>query len=292
MFVFLGDLAESERPPVPQLELLEPIAQARAAGHKVIHGEFHWKANYERVLENAVDIAHTPFVHAGSFGNPDKPEIDDYEVEEIHVDGYLMAMTATVHLDRAPATGVWALLARGKERKPIKTRTGIFLPNLTMLEVNSPVGLIKVYTAAIAVDDNHTISKWTMIRDFFQGDWADKNSYKRNMKIFYEDQPTVEGQRPELVPFDLTAELHVKSDALQLSYRRWRQAMLDRGWGIDEHQVSGPTADRVVRVIPSPARRSHPELANAWVLKELEVQQAHRDRADAAIATSTEGAAS
>lgn len=281
VFAFLGDLAPEERPPVPELELLEPVAKAQAKGYKVIHGEFHWKANYERVLENAVDIAHTPFVHAGSFGNPDRPEIEDFDVEEVHRDGHLMALTATVHLIAPPAKGLWALLRRGKERAPIKTRTGIFLPNMTMLEVNSPIGLIKIYTAAVAVDDDHTISKWTMIRDFFQGNWADANSWKRNNKIFLEDQPTVEGQRPELVPFDLAAELHVKSDALQLAYRRWRQQQIDAGNSIEEHTITKPDDRRVVRVIPSPARRNNPELANAWVLKELEAREAHRERTSA-----------
>jgi hypothetical protein len=31
-------------------------------------------------------------------------------------------------------------------------------------------------------------------------------------------------------------------------------------------------------VVPSPARRSNPELANAWVLKELEAKEALRER--------------
>ena len=102
-----------------------------------------------------------------------------------------------------------------------------------------------------------------MMRTFFTGGWADKDSIKRTMKIFLEDQPTVEGQRPELLPFDLSAELHVKSDAIQLAYRRWRQVQIDAGLG-----VPTPTdvqARRSVAVIPSPARSADPELANAWV---------------------------
>lgn len=277
IFVFLGDLPEAERPPVPELELLEPVPEARAAGCAVVFGEFHWNANYERILENAVDISHTPFVHAGSFGNPDKPMIEDFDVIEDRAGEHLKSITATVHLEAPPAKGIWSLLSRGKERKPIKTRAGVFLPNITMLEVNSPVGLIKIHTAAVAVDEHHTISKWIMVRDFFTGKWADKNSWNRTQKIFYEDQATVEGQRPELVPFDIAAELHVKSDALQLTYRRWRQACLDRGWGIEPRPNDTPEDRRTYYVIPSPARREHPELANAWVLKELPSNGAHRD---------------
>jgi hypothetical protein len=91
----------------------------------------------------------------------------------------------------------------------------------------------------------------------------------------------VEGQRPELIPVDLSSELQVKSDAVQLAYRRWRLEALNRGWGIDEHLVGLRARYQGARVIPSPARREHPELANAWVLKEMESNQAQREQAAA-----------
>ena len=141
-----------------------------------------------------------------------------------------------------------------------------------------------LFTAVVPVDETHSISKWTMCRTFFTQPWAitllraDKDSIKRTHKIFVEDQPTVEGQRPELVPFDLSAELQVKSDAVQLAYRRWRQAGIDKGWAIDEHIIASEGRYQGARVIPSPARRANPELANAWVLKELSAREAHRER--------------
>ena len=56
------------------IDVLDEVAIAQTEGFRAITGEFAWKANYERVLENGVDIAHAPFVHAGSFGNPDSPD--------------------------------------------------------------------------------------------------------------------------------------------------------------------------------------------------------------------------
>jgi phenylpropionate dioxygenase-like ring-hydroxylating dioxygenase large terminal subunit len=280
IFVFLGDLPEADRPPIAELPVLEPVAKAQAAGNKIVTGEFHWKANYERVIENGVDAAHAPFVHSTSFGNPDKPMIDDFELHEKRVGEHLMSSTYTVHLEPPPPQGIWALLRRGKERPPIETGNGIFFPNLTFLQVHLPIGIMTLFTAVVPVDEHHSISKWTMCRTFFTQPWAvtllraDKDSYKRTNKIFLEDQPTVEGQRPELVPFELSAELQVKSDAVQLSYRRWRQAQIDKGWTIDEHIIASVGRFEGARVIPSPARRGNPELANAWVLKELEARDA------------------
>ena len=44
--------------------------------------------------------------------------------------------------------------------------------------------------------------------------------------IFSQDQRVVESQRPERVPFDLAAELHLRFDAVAVAYRR---AMRDQG---------------------------------------------------------------
>jgi phenylpropionate dioxygenase-like ring-hydroxylating dioxygenase large terminal subunit len=274
-FVFLGDLPESERPPLPYVDVLDQTATASIEGYRTITGEFAWKANFERVLENAVDIAHAPFVHAGSFGNPDSPVVEDYEVEEIIYNGWNIGNLSTVHLDPPMPSGIWKFVSKkGAERPPIKTRTGIFFPNLSMLEVNLPLGTMRIFTAVVPVNANRSISKWTMMRNFFTGSWADRDSRRRTDKIFLEDQPTVEGQRPELVPVDLAAELHVKSDANQLAYRRWRQSCRDRGWALDQHVVGRDGDYHEVRVIPSPARRDNPDLANAWVLKEIAAREA------------------
>ena len=44
--------------------------------------------------------------------------------------------------------------------------------------------------------------------------------------IFEQDRRVVESQRPERVPFDLAAEMHLKFDAVAINYRR---AMREQG---------------------------------------------------------------
>ena len=264
VWVFLGDAPPAERPPVPELYDLEDAPEVKKEGYRSVLGTFEWQANYDRVLENAVDIAHTPFVHSGSFGNPDKPEIADYEVERSVQGGHLVSVTATVDLDPPAPKGIWARIYRSKEtRPPVRTTTGFYPPNVSMLVVRPPLGEMRIYAAVVPIDEHRTISKFHMLRNFFTGGWADRDSVKRTLKIFREDQATVESQRPELLPFDLSAELHVRSDAVQLAYRRWRQECLDAGLGLEV-----PTDEELARraaVIPSPARSAEPEMANAWV---------------------------
>ncbi len=267
VWVFLGDLAAEQRPPVPELDGLEEHTETRAGGYRAVFGEFAWNANYDRVLENAVDIAHTPFVHSESFGNADEPEIADFDLDEKRLDGHLASVTATVDLRPPRPSGRWRFVSK-KERPPVSTTTGFYPPNMSMLIVRLPMGEIRIFTAAVPRDEHTTVSKFCMLRSFFTGGWADKNSIQRTLKIFAEDRPSVEGQRPELLPFDLSAELHVKSDSIQLAYRRWRREQLDRGWGL-ESLPEGETR-RAAAVIPSPGRAGDPEFASAWVFPTIE----------------------
>jgi len=49
-------------------------------------------------------------------------------------------------------------------------------------------------------------------------------------KVMNEDKAIVEGQRPEELPLDLSAELHVQSDRMTIAYRRQLAAL---GLGAD-----------------------------------------------------------
>jgi phenylpropionate dioxygenase-like ring-hydroxylating dioxygenase large terminal subunit len=257
VWVFLGDLPEEERPPIPDLSELED------PGFRTTTGEFHWDAHYERVFENSMDVAHAPFVHGGNFGNRDKPEVPDFEIEQ-HEWGAAMHVT----LEPPPAKGLWKKLYSA-ERKGVETASQFWLPNITKLQINLPFGTIKLFISHLPIDETRTVSKWVSARSFFTGRWADRDAVKRTFAIFEQDQKIVEEQRPELVPFDLSDELHVVSDRLQVVYRRMRADILARGWGIDQHQVRAHNPRGAATVIPSPARKEVPELARAWVHKEV-----------------------
>ncbi len=215
IWVFVGEFNLAAAVPLPVLPQLE-------AQRRKIQGEFHWHANYERVLENSIDFAHAPFVHGGAFGNPDAPQIDTLQIEQ-----YPLGASGTVLLPANPPKGLWKFLTT-TQREPIKTRTGFFLPNLTFLEVNLPFGQLAIWTAHVPLDATTTVSKWRNFRTFFKGKWADRDAYQRTIAIFEQDQPIVESQRPELIADDLNAELFVAADSLQLQYRKLRRSHRSR----------------------------------------------------------------
>jgi phenylpropionate dioxygenase-like ring-hydroxylating dioxygenase large terminal subunit len=208
IWLYLGDGEPGELPDLPN------FPQAASNNLRAIQGEFNWDANYQRVLENGLDFAHAPFVHAGAFGNPDLPEVPSLTIEN-----YPGGASATVNLAATPPKGLWKLLVKG-ERAPIKTRTGFFLPNLTFLEVYLPFGQLTIWTAHVPIDLYTTVSKWINFRNFFTGKWADGDTHKRTINIFEQDKPIVESQRPQLIPTDLNTELSVAADTLQVQYRK------------------------------------------------------------------------
>ncbi len=259
IWAFLGDLPEAERPPLPELPYFNDPR------FKVIRGKFEWPVYYERALENSLDIAHAPFVHGGAFGNREEPDVPDYEVI-LHPYG----AEATVKLKppKRNMKGLWHFLY--KENRPeVTTRTGFWMPCITLLEVHLPMGVMVLFNCHIPVDEYTTITKWTQMRTFFKGNWADGDALKRVLKIFNQDYPVVLSQRPELLPYDIGAELSVRSDAIQIAYRRMRQKYIDKGWQIDVRRIKQEYGRQRAVVIPSPARREVPELARAWVLKEV-----------------------
>ncbi len=264
IWAFLGDLPEAERVPIPELPYLDDPKYAR------VEGEFHWNAHVDRVLENGMDLSHTPFVHSGSFGNKDKPEVTDYDLYDT---GEWHARFRS-ELDPPQPSGMWKRLYPD-DRPKTKVEAGFWFPNISILDVSLPLGHMVIYNLHVPIDDDRTVSKFINLRTFFTQDkpgwkqFTDADARRRTLKIFKEDQKVVEEQRPELLPLNLADELHVKSDRIAVEYRRRKEKAYELGWGIDTHKVASGYSTHTATVIPSPARREVPELANAWIMKEV-----------------------
>jgi phenylpropionate dioxygenase-like ring-hydroxylating dioxygenase large terminal subunit len=211
VWLFLGDRSKA------QDILLPELPQIQNDQMRMLQGDFCWQVNYERAMDNGLDFAHAPFVHAGAFGNPEQPEVAPLQIEL-----QKMGASATVLLAPNPPKGLWKFLAK-KEPALVKTRTGFVMPNLTFLEVNLPFGTLVIWTAHVPRDNLTTISKWMNFRSFFTGKWADSDARKRTLKIFEQDQPIVAAQYPQKLPLESDAEIFVAADLLQLKYRELRR---------------------------------------------------------------------
>ena len=267
VWAFLGDLPESERPPIPEIPELDDPQFRRD------EGSYYWKVNYERAMENGMDGSHAAFVHGSRFGNIKDPSVPDFDVTTTPWSGL-----STIPLKAPPKNlgGLWGKLFKFKYKKtvgdgPVLThvKAGYFLPNINVLYVPLPIGNMVLIDAHVPIDEHRTRSMYIGLRDFVKAEWADKDTHKRIHDIFKQDDSVLKKQRPEILPYQLSDELHIRSDILQTTYRRRRNELIDQGWGIDMHQIVGDGPRDVAVVIPSPARKNSPELANAWVHKEV-----------------------
>jgi phenylpropionate dioxygenase-like ring-hydroxylating dioxygenase large terminal subunit len=196
VWVALGDGSSS----VPTFELMEE------GGHQVLmSGPYRVRASGPRVVENFLDVGHFPFVHEGILGDRARPEIEDYEAK-ITPDGVL-------------ATGV-------KVFQPDPYGTGQGSTVTYTYRVHRPLsasfikhgdlsfGMLLSVTPHDAVDS----SAWMWMAMNYE---PEGSMIEFQDRIFAQDRPILESQRPELLPLDLQAELHLRSDRTAIAYRRW-----------------------------------------------------------------------
>ena len=196
VWVALGDTASS----IPTFELMED------GRHQVLMaGPYRVKASGPRVVENFLDVGHFPFVHEGILGDRARPEIADY--------------TAEVSPSGVLATGV-------KLFQPDPYGTGHGSTVTYTYRVHRPLsasfvkhgelsfGMLLSVTPHDAVDS----SAWMWMAMNYE---PESSMIEFQDRIFAQDRPILESQRPELLPLDLQAELHLRSDRTAIAYRRW-----------------------------------------------------------------------
>lgn len=196
--------------------LAEPAAQLPpfpewddASFRKLFCGPYPVSASAPRIIENFLDIAHFPFVHAGILGDQAHPEIADYEAtfgpEGVVAQGVQVYQPDPYGTGQGDTVSYTYKTPRPLVAYLLKESTG---PRFSILLMITPHDAVKS-TAWMWMTMNygHEIAAAELIR------WQDG--------IFAQDRPILESQRPELLPLDLQAELHLRSDRLAIAYRQW-----------------------------------------------------------------------
>ena len=248
IWVFLGDEPEHSRAPIPDMpEYDDPEI-------RWVRGEWNWRVNYHRAVENGLDFAHAPFVHGSTFGDRERPQISDFSVEEAEWSARSRMIMSVPHRSR----GLWSL--GSKKNNPairqVEARPWFHLSGpIVGLELFPREGWrIWLRSAHTPVDEYTTKSWWLMGRNFMKAKFFDKDTIKRNVKIFAEDAEIIQFLKPELVPDSLRDELTVKTDGLQVAYRRKVRALEQRGWKVDTARLEAEFVGRRACSLPSPGR--------------------------------------
>ena len=181
-------------------------------------GPYAFKALGPRVIENFLDVGHFPFVHAGYLGDPGHTEIDDYEAE-ITPDG-VIARDIPIWQPDPDGTGRAAKVAYTYAAlKPLTAR-------FTKAQGDQRFCMIDIVTP---VDAGNSLA-WAIMSMNYAFDASAERIRLFQDVVTAQDLPIVESQRPEMLPLDLQAELHLRSDRTAIAYRKWlRQLGLKYG---------------------------------------------------------------
>ena len=180
-----------------------------ASFRKVHAGPYVFKALGPRVVENFLDVGHFPFVHAGFLGDPSHTEVGDYEVQTSE-DG-ITARDIAVWQPDPDGTG---------QSAKVSYTYRVFRPLTAYFLKLHQQQKFAIFNAVTPVDAQHSIS-WLIMALNYASDASDEQLRRYQDVVSHQDIPIVESQRPELLPLDLQAELHLRSDRTAIAYRQW-----------------------------------------------------------------------
>jgi phenylpropionate dioxygenase-like ring-hydroxylating dioxygenase large terminal subunit len=168
------------------------------------------RASAPRLVENFLDLPHLPFVHPGTLGDLERPEVNDYQVG-LNADGVL-ATDIEVYEPDPYGTG-----QPGMVRYVFR----VLRPAVAYLEKETDDGTRFCLMFAVTPHEQQASTVWfyMIVNANYALPEADITAFHAG--ILAQDIPVVESQRPELLPLDLEAELHLRSDRTAITYRKW-----------------------------------------------------------------------
>ncbi len=252
IFAFLGDLPESERPPIMD------IPEYGQDGWRVTTQVYEWTANYQRAVENTLDPAHTEFVHPSMGYGGDR---DDYHVPDltlIEEDWGCGTMTTFVSPD-LPDSKMKGLKGEGQ----MEAGAGNHGPSSAWTRLHfSPHAWAHQYGFSTPVDEKFLKRYFLQARNFRTDPEMDTTINERNTAVMMQDKVVIERVEPFYTPGSSTEEVLVKADAVITRYREYLKDWEDRGWRLDTEKVDALREEKAF-AIPSPARRS----SKGWAIE-------------------------
>ena len=254
VFCFLGDLDDSERPPILE------IPEWGQEGWQPTLQYFEWEVEYRRAVENGIDPAHNEFVHDthGMKGEDENYRVSDLDIRETDWGtGFYNEVYAPPLPERRMRES-----SKVTENSTITVGTGHHGPASVWTHINpSPVMKIYQYLYRVPIDEVLTGLYMVTMRNFMQDEAHDETIMKRNEYVAFQDRDILLLLHPKLAPRTSAKDMLMPSDYAVGRYRQWLAEWEARGWLIDTEKVR--KADRhTAFAIPSPGRR----VKKGWVI--------------------------
>jgi len=183
--------------------------------------EYDWATSAARRIENYVDFSHFAWVHDGVLGDRNHPEVPDHDVSR---EGGELRFGYSDYVEPEAIDKNEGLESAGSGTVTTQLRYRLFMPNTVLLEQGLPGGTYCLFFSVSPVGPRRVRNFTMMARNYQLDDVADgdRKMLEFNALVIGQDLPIVQSQRPEELPFDLSAELHIRGvDKVSLEYRKW-----------------------------------------------------------------------
>ena len=170
-----------------------------------------------RAIENFLDMGHFPFVHTGILGDEPYTEVKEYKVDER--DGELVATECRFYQPKAAATS--------SEGADVEYVYRVPHPYCSVLYKSSGQDPSRMDVIALfALPETEERVRAHMLLSLLDDANRDADIRDFQIRIFGQDKPILENQRPRRLPLDPRAETPIRADRSSIAYRRW---LADRG---------------------------------------------------------------
>jgi vanillate O-demethylase monooxygenase subunit len=178
---------------------------------------YDWNCNFARRVENYVDFAHFAWVHDGILGDHNHPEVPEHEVWR---QGSELRLRIAME---EPSTNTKNEVIAGEAATLVTHKSyRMYMPNAIWLQHRiAGDNCFVLFMATCPITPKRTRTFTFNARNYdFQVD--DQKYIDYQHLIVGQDQPITESQRPEELPVDLSAELHIRGvDQVSIEYRKW-----------------------------------------------------------------------
>ena len=183
-----------------------------ATYRKTFTGPYLFKANALRCIDNFIDASHFPHVHSGINGRPEAPDTTiEYEVAE--QDGELQTTEFSVVQPDADARGI---------QLQVRYRYYCLSPTVAYSDKDTGNAEHWFTWAAVTPVDRDESRFWLVMCYNHAQAIPEEDIQRRQSRIFEDgDRWIVESQRPVQLPLGVSPEMHVRSDLLGATYRKW-----------------------------------------------------------------------
>jgi phenylpropionate dioxygenase-like ring-hydroxylating dioxygenase large terminal subunit len=175
--------------------------------HTYFHESPDWQTSAARFIENFVDMSHFPWVHGGILGDRQRPITPDYTIEHRNGEMFFEADSQTPK----------ELQEGGGERIEMR----IVPPFAAVFHRVLADGGRYVVTVIAAPLSSKESRLYKFVSRNFALERPDESFRAFSEMVMDQDRLMVEQQRPEELPLDLSAEMHIKGpDSVAVEYRR------------------------------------------------------------------------